>query len=598
MRFSTVGSYFLDDIIFYGKNNVKKDYDNVGRYTCINPISLCFGYQCTDDEADEFLMRCENKYQQRMHRTDLRKTCFHQIKSVNPDYILFDFSEIFSPVKVYEANGRKIAFTYHGYLSRAGEVAVKEQILSYQTLSPQGILNYAKAYVERLIEQFGKEKLILVETRFHYQYFDKDGKWTLVQNVADLTAKNEVLARIDGYIEREFNIKTITMPEILVNDLSLNANQEFKLAPIYYQYAVDCLSALLKGKSAKAIEAEMPDRIEEFIDEKTMQTLVVQAKVNGIDKGKKLALIGHSKPLERMLKEQYNASFAVRIEYSRNTTDEALYAALAKLQGKASQYHIIVPHLYRGSKAIRVFLKRMLILSRMAFFRPGFRIRNLFGEYYDIYNNHISSRHNTSIVDVFGQGISVYLGKSNRRGESVPSLIAYDQAVITIEDNVTVINTSRFCAYWTSEIEVKSGCSFGADELTAYSCGSIKIGENCMFAKDVIVQAGDGHGIYDLRTEQNINSDPSRFEDKCCVSLGRHVWVGREAFLINCKIADGSIVGARALVKKSWPNNCVIAGVPAKIVRKDIAWVREINCYDIDDPELGVPKEDRNFTQE
>ena len=40
-------------------------------------------------------------------------------------------------------------------------------------------------------------------------------------------------------------------------------------------------------------------------------------------------------------------------------------------------------------------------------------------------------------------------------------------------------------------------------------------------------------------------------------------------------IGDGSIIGARSVVKKAFPNNCSIAGNPAKIVRKNVAWGRE-----------------------
>ena len=176
MKFSTIGSYLLDDIICYAKNVLKEDVVNVGRYTCISPISLCYGYECNDEEADELMLSCENKYQRNMHRLDIRKTLLKEIKKANPDYILIDFSEIFSPVKVYDIDGKKIAFTYHGYMKEQKPQLSIPQLLSVSTLSSQGLLNYARAYIEKLINTFGKDRLIMVETKYCYQYFDNKGK--------------------------------------------------------------------------------------------------------------------------------------------------------------------------------------------------------------------------------------------------------------------------------------------------------------------------------------------------------------------------------------------------------------------------------------
>lgn len=36
-----------------------------------------------------------------------------------------------------------------------------------------------------------------------------------------------------------------------------------------------------------------------------------------------------------------------------------------------------------------------------------------------------------------------------------------------------------------------------------------------------------------------------------------------------------SIIGAGSLVKSKIPNNCIAVGVPAQVIRKDIAWSRK-----------------------
>lgn len=60
------------------------------------------------------------------------------------------------------------------------------------------------------------------------------------------------------------------------------------------------------------------------------------------------------------------------------------------------------------------------------------------------------------------------------------------------------------------------------------------------------------------------------------IVTGDHVWLGMGACLLpGCDVAEGSIVGASSLVNKSFPKNCICAGNPARIIRKDIKWYRE-----------------------
>lgn len=51
----------------------------------------------------------------------------------------------------------------------------------------------------------------------------------------------------------------------------------------------------------------------------------------------------------------------------------------------------------------------------------------------------------------------------------------------------------------------------------------------------------------------------------------------------SVSIGNGSVVGAKAFVKSSFPNNCSIAGVPAKIIKNNIAWSRKNFSEDIKD---------------
>jgi acetyltransferase-like isoleucine patch superfamily enzyme len=89
---------------------------------------------------------------------------------------------------------------------------------------------------------------------------------------------------------------------------------------------------------------------------------------------------------------------------------------------------------------------------------------------------------------------------------------------------------------------------------------SITIGDGCMLAHDATLSDCDWHGLYD-RTKIDDNAKP--------VVLENNVWLGDGAFVgKGVTIGQNSIVGARAVVTRDVPANVVVAGNPAKVVKK------------------------------
>lgn len=127
-------------------------------------------------------------------------------------------------------------------------------------------------------------------------------------------------------------------------------------------------------------------------------------------------------------------------------------------------------------------------------------------------------------------------------------------------------------------------------------CGntSIFIGDDCMFSYDIGLRSNDGHSIFDVATRENINCSYNISRNRKIV-IGNHVWVGERAeILYNTQIGDGSIIGAMSLVKSEIPNNCIAAGIPARIIRKNISWSRQYGAEDI----LECRKEYIHYTEE
>ncbi len=102
---------------------------------------------------------------------------------------------------------------------------------------------------------------------------------------------------------------------------------------------------------------------------------------------------------------------------------------------------------------------------------------------------------------------------------------------------------------------------------------TVSVGEDCMFAGSIELRADDTHAIYDVRTGKRAN--PAR-----SIHIGEHVWLGKSVVVMSgATIGDGSVVGFRSIVTRDIPNNCVAAGAPARVVRRDVAWERPMLTF-------------------
>ena len=110
----------------------------------------------------------------------------------------------------------------------------------------------------------------------------------------------------------------------------------------------------------------------------------------------------------------------------------------------------------------------------------------------------------------------------------------------------------------------------GNSHLAAIEGKSIVIGEGCLFSSDVIIRTGDSHSIVEQGTRHRINEAKD-------VTIGKHVWIGFGATVLKgVDILDNSIIGTEAVVTKSpRESNCIVAGNPAKVIKRNIDWLAE-----------------------
>ena len=86
-----------------------------------------------------------------------------------------------------------------------------------------------------------------------------------------------------------------------------------------------------------------------------------------------------------------------------------------------------------------------------------------------------------------------------------------------------------------------------------------------------ILQELDRIGHHVVLATLNHDLDPAKRGDlhPAPICIGKNVWIGSNATILQgVTIGDGAVIAAGAVVNKDVPENTVVGGVPAKIIRK------------------------------
>ena len=162
---------------------------------------------------------------------------------------------------------------------------------------------------------------------------------------------------------------------------------------------------------------------------------------------------------------------------------------------------------------------------------------------------------------------------------------------ITIDENVIVKSYLNINIQGSNcTVNIKNGTTFeGTNILLAENDNYIIIGEDCMFALNTCILASDFHSIIDCKSGKRINTQKG-------VKLNNHIWVATNALILkNTSVGSNTVIGAGSIVSGNLPNNCIVCGIPAKVVKKNINWARELLNNDSD---FLIPKKiiDENIT--
>lgn len=141
---------------------------------------------------------------------------------------------------------------------------------------------------------------------------------------------------------------------------------------------------------------------------------------------------------------------------------------------------------------------------------------------------------------------------------------------ILLEHNAELVVDGDFSVYAGSYIRVVPGGKlilhggFINENVQITAGDVVEIGSGATIGRDVVIRSFDGHKIE--RPGYKI-SEP--------IKIGRNVWIGQGATILKgVTVGDGAIIASKAVVTKDVPAQCIVAGVPAKVVAENVKWER------------------------
>ncbi|WP_290702990.1 hypothetical protein [Amphritea sp.] len=179
----------------------------------------------------------------------------------------------------------------------------------------------------------------------------------------------------------------------------------------------------------------------------------------------------------------------------------------------------------------------------------------------------------TSRIYIQGTGNKVKISKALLHQTLFINISGNDKEIVVSESKKNINNLKI--------VSIRGECQkvlIGRD----FSCGgceiqmndgyeTLTIGDDCLFSWGIKMRTSDGHSVIDLETGNAINLPKN-------ITIGSHVWVGEDVkFLKGSIIPCNTIVGGFSVVTKAFfSENSVIAGFPAKVVKSNVGWDRQM----------------------
>ncbi|MAL59271.1 MAG: acetyltransferase [Flavobacteriaceae bacterium] len=128
--------------------------------------------------------------------------------------------------------------------------------------------------------------------------------------------------------------------------------------------------------------------------------------------------------------------------------------------------------------------------------------------------------------------------------------------------------------------------------------GDVEIGKYCQLGADVAIHSTN-HPVNYLSTYVNkklFDGELSKLKEIKKITIGHDVWIGHNAIIVgNVTIGNGAIIASGAVVTKDVTPYSVVAGVPAKEIKKRftsniVSEIEALQWWNMDEKELHKVK--------
>ena len=166
----------------------------------------------------------------------------------------------------------------------------------------------------------------------------------------------------------------------------------------------------------------------------------------------------------------------------------------------------------------------------------------------------------------FGKNLNLY---------GVPVIFKKKGSELNIGENCTIkssflsnlvgLSQRTIIVTRTEDAKINIGNNVGISGATIYARKGITIGDNTLIGGNVKILDNDFHPI----EVEARNLDIKEKIGTRKIKIGRDCFIGANSLILKgVEIGDGSVVGAGSVVTGKFPSNVIIAGNPARVIKR------------------------------
>ena len=148
-------------------------------------------------------------------------------------------------------------------------------------------------------------------------------------------------------------------------------------------------------------------------------------------------------------------------------------------------------------------------------------------------------------------------------------------AVVEIGDDFLALSTAIYnplaanvhnCICVESDATLLIGDNVGMSGTTIWVRKSVKIGNNIKIGGGTVLMDSDAHSLSYIDRRESVQDMENRIDRE--IVIGDDVLIGANSIILKgVHIGARSVLGAGSVVTKDVPEDCIVAGNPAKVIK-------------------------------